>query len=446
MKINRRKILYISFIIAFLLITPSLILYSLGYTLNSGFKLQKSGILIIDSEPEGANILIDGQAPRGLFSGLFLGEAVPQKTPAKIKNIRPGEYEIRVELSGYWPWTKKLTINPGQSTFAEDINLFRNNSPIQISSFSDNSSFFSPDKKYFLTVEDDSLSIVHLSDETIQNAKLISSSSDQQITWSNNGRFARLGKNIIDLKKALLSSLADIDPADNPLDWAPDSDERLVYYENGGLFSFDLENKSNKEIAKIDNLKALKSGRSLIYYLYQKNNDIILAQTDLEGRTKDISVLPFSDYEIMSDEHDFLEMRDIKNEICYLVDTDNSLRPLNTIIDKCQKFSWINKQGLLYTDGHEISLFDISSSGTTLLARISDNIKALIWHPSNNYILYSTANAINILELDNREKHNITQVIEKPGLEQVILSEDGSTIYLSQEDVNNINLYKLFIQ
>lgn len=446
MKINRRKILYISFIIAFLLITPSLILYSLGYTLNSGFKLQKSGILIIDSEPEGANILIDGQAPRGLFSGLFLGEAVPQKTPAKIKNIRPGEYEIRVELNGYWPWTKKLTINPGQSTFAEDINLFRNNSPIQISSFGENYSFFSPDKKYFLTVEYNSLSIVHLSDETIQNAKLISSSNNQQITWSNNGRFARLGKNIIDLKKALLSSLTDIDPADNPLDWAPNSDEKLVYYENGGLFSFDLENKSNKEITKIDNLKTLKSGRSLIYYLYQKNNDIILAQTDLEGRTKDISVLPFSDYEIMSDEHDFLEMRDIKNEICYLVDTDNSLRPLNTIIDKCQKFSWINKQGLLYTDGHEISLFDISSSGTTLLARISDNIKALIWHPSNNYILYSTANAINILELDNREKHNITQVIEKPGLEQVILSEDGSTIYLSQEDVNNINLYKLFIQ
>jgi len=59
MNLIRRRILYIFFIFLFLLITPLIILYANGYKLSNNFRLEKTGILILDSEPQDAKIFLE---------------------------------------------------------------------------------------------------------------------------------------------------------------------------------------------------------------------------------------------------------------------------------------------------------------------------------------------------------------------------------------------------
>src|SRR3989344_4788562 len=93
MTLKVRRIISLIFILLFLTIAPAIVLYA------AGFKFNKNNFIV---------------------------------TPAKIKNLLPGEYNLSLELNGYSGWQKKLTIYPGSSTFAEDIYLFKNDLPVQI--------------------------------------------------------------------------------------------------------------------------------------------------------------------------------------------------------------------------------------------------------------------------------------------------------------------------
>src|SRR3989338_2513423 len=111
MTLKVRRMLSLIFILLFLIIAPAIILYAAGFKLSkNGLAIQKTGMFIIDSNPRGAKIFINGQ----------------------IKNLLPGEYDLSLELDGYWGWQKKLTVNPGTSTFVDNIYLFKNSLPVQI--------------------------------------------------------------------------------------------------------------------------------------------------------------------------------------------------------------------------------------------------------------------------------------------------------------------------
>src|SRR3989339_1238981 len=125
MSLKQRQALFIFFILVFLTATPLISLYAIGYKIGSGFSFQKTGMLILDTDPKGAKIHLDGKIQQNFFKRIYAEEQSYIRTPAKIKNLLPGTYDVRVELPGFWPWQKKLTVNPGQSTFAADIRPFK---------------------------------------------------------------------------------------------------------------------------------------------------------------------------------------------------------------------------------------------------------------------------------------------------------------------------------
>lgn len=94
--------LKVRFIVAilFLLVIGSLgvgaSFYARGYRFDfSSFKFLPNGILVIKSDPTGAQILIDGDL-RGA-------------TDANL-SLSPGDYEVTIQKNGYLPWQKTLTI------------------------------------------------------------------------------------------------------------------------------------------------------------------------------------------------------------------------------------------------------------------------------------------------------------------------------------------------
>lgn len=114
-----RHIILYSVILFFILITPVIILYSLGYSFDWQKKeIVLTGGLYIKSTPKKATI--------------YINEKPKKETPAFIKRLIPKYYQIKVVKEGFHEWNKKLKIESKLVTEAKDILLIPINPEIKV--------------------------------------------------------------------------------------------------------------------------------------------------------------------------------------------------------------------------------------------------------------------------------------------------------------------------
>jgi len=454
MSLRARRVLYLSFIMAFLILTPSLIFYSLGYNLKSGFKIEKSGMLVINTEPKNAKIFIEDKGVQRFWNKILKQNKNFILTPAKIKNIKPGDYKIGITLDGYWPWQKKLTIHPGQTTFAEDIYLFKNNKPALIKKMPSGFNIFSPHREYFINIDNNQSQLINLASQEIKTIKFETDNQSNIIpidvaAWSLN-------------EKRILSNyyIFTTNNWDNPLSvkllignsfsnaiWDNNKDDVIIYSYDNKVFSFNIDSGHNKEIIKVDEINTFLSKNNKLYLIEQTDTASNFTILDRSSNKKELNLeLPLSDYNFINTSHNLINLSDTKHNILYIIDPDSKIRPLKEIIYNSKKTQWITNDKLLYTTGFEIWLFDLGSLEKKLLTRISEHINNIEWHPSNNYIVFSTNKSINILELDNREKHSITKIADFDNIDEMILDKKGEIVYFTTKEKDGSSLYKIFIQ
>ncbi len=454
MSLPFRRALYLSFILAFLILTPLLIFYSLGYNLKSGFIIEKSGMLVIDTEPKGAKIIIEDKGVQKFWSKILTKNKNFIQTPAKIKNLKPGEYKIEVNLAGYWPWLKKLTISPGKTTFAEDIYLFKNNEPTLIEESLAPSSSFSPDNKYFVYIDKNQAQLVDLASTDTKIVKFKNNSSnndylENNIRWSSNEKRVLNNSHIFSINDwdtpLFIESL--IGEGFSNFGWDADNDHVLIYSYDNKIFSFDTGNNHNKEILEVEKLNSFLTKDNNIYLVEQNNTTTNFEVFNRYSDEKEVKLeLPLSDYSFVNTDHALINLLDIKHDILYIIDPNSKIKVLKEVLYGTKEMQWITNSTLLYTTGFEIWIFDLNSLEKKLLTRISEPINNIEWHPSNNYIVFSTAKSINILELDNREKHSTTRIVNFDNIDKMVLDKKGEIIYFTTEKEGVSKLYKIFIQ
>lgn len=72
-------------------------LWAQGYSLDrTSGKLEKTGMILTKSEPDGAKIIVD--------------EVLTSATNATLANLKPGEHKIRIEKEGFVTWQKTVTV------------------------------------------------------------------------------------------------------------------------------------------------------------------------------------------------------------------------------------------------------------------------------------------------------------------------------------------------
>ena len=71
----------------------------MGYHLNEDGKLEQSGLVQVESTPDGAAVIIDG-------------EVLPSKTDTN-KILKEGEHTVKIEKPGYTSWQKTVSSRPG---------------------------------------------------------------------------------------------------------------------------------------------------------------------------------------------------------------------------------------------------------------------------------------------------------------------------------------------
>ncbi len=99
---RKRKLIYLSALFGvFIVFVPLLVLFSAGYTVDSEFRLVKTGgIYLVNKEPDIA-VKLDGKSAKkaGMLEKNIL-----------ISNLTPKRYSVVVEKDGYRPWKKNITV------------------------------------------------------------------------------------------------------------------------------------------------------------------------------------------------------------------------------------------------------------------------------------------------------------------------------------------------
>jgi len=443
----RRRLFYTTFLIIFFIITPLLILYALGYSVSNGFKLQKTGILVIASEPKYAKIYLNGELQRD-FLKQFYNKDSYKTTPQKIKDLTPGEYNIKLELDGYWPWEKKLAVWPGQSTFAEDVKLFKKDTPVSLLQGEKNIST-NAKRTDILTWNKKEAAIINLASNEIQNINLGSSTlpENQDAGWAPNSNKILLGNFLIDENNQTTDLKAQIDKQGKNFQWDNYSDEYIYYTNNTGLSKYRIADKAVTKIIDSTNVGNFFAKRDFIYFLSNEKDATILNILDTQEKKISNKInLPLSSYSFINKDQDLLNLFDDKHNMLYILDVNSSFKQLKDSLSNVSKKNyWINDTQLLYANDFEIWMYDLESSRKKLITRISKKITNVAWLPTNGHILFSTANSINVIELDDREKYNITKLIETDQIKNSVLNKDGDTLYFDATINGEKGVYKLSI-
>lgn len=446
LSIIKRKALFFLFITAFCVLTPYIILYASGYQLDwkhpfSPLMVQKTGMTIVYSEPSGANIYLNEKKQKYLNLSLFRKDT-SLKTPTKIKNLLPGSYDLRVEMPGYWSWSRRINVYSGQITHVLDVELFRKDLPILVANGVTENLYPSPNLKKILINNGATL----LDLKTEESEKITASSASA--IWSDDSSKFILGQEIINPKDKNkdLSLEKIIGSQISNLKWATGNSNEVFYSYKKTLNNFKLDNKTNTIIA--DN-------EDILDYLPEKNDVFYIAQNGFSAKLKiysladkkikkEIELPPSDGYVFLKNENGLLNLYDSKYKISYLVDPSSADKPLIEIINDAKYFQWFNDKTLFYANDSEIWLLNMETQNRRLLLRWSEPLKGIIKTKNDNYVFFYTDNSLKVLSWDKGdEKLQVTEFLKLEKIQSPFLNENESTLYFSGKIGNQEGLYKL---
>ncbi|PIS12282.1 hypothetical protein COT70_01770 [candidate division WWE3 bacterium CG09_land_8_20_14_0_10_47_33] len=93
----------LSVLLLLILATTAVVLYAQGYHLDLSKKtVEKTGMILAKSIPEGAKVYLDGK--------------LITATNSPISNLKPGSYLLKIEKEGYASWEKEIPVKEGLVT------------------------------------------------------------------------------------------------------------------------------------------------------------------------------------------------------------------------------------------------------------------------------------------------------------------------------------------
>ncbi len=396
-----RTILFLACLFLFVLIAPSIVLYSQGYRIDfnppvDGKRITQTGGLFLKVVPKQTDIYIDGKLKKK--TDFFFGSVL-------IENLIPKKYKIEIKKptgqEEYYPWEKNLEIWEKQVAEAKNVVLFPKNVNFNSLSANVEKLWLSPDQKKLILKENENAS------------------------WSL--KLYDIEKNI----KSHLISDEDFfakEPQLVNLEFSDDSRNlnlEISVKEAVQYFTLDLNqakptlNKKELTAKPAVNILVQEQAGNDLYYLdnfgYLFRNKEKLAETPFPAKQETEYSLNVFNGNI------FLKENDSLYKFNYDLKTfENFFEGINVL-----KLSPDSKK-LLYSSNNEIWILFLSDktdqpqkkAGEKLfLIRLTDTITDISWI-NDNYLALVAGNVIKITEIDERDKINIIDIFETKKLPQ----------------------------
>lgn len=441
MNLHFRRAVFYLILICFVILAPLIIFYTAGYRYNFKQKrISKTGAVLVSSDPASASI--------------FLNERQRQEiTPARLFNLTPGEYNLRVVKASYYPWEKKISVKSGEVTFASNLTLFKQSDSEAIASGQVISFILDHQEKnlFYFKKTEDNLYEFWRHDET-QGETLIwrgsFSETPHLLSWigKNDNLLLIKGKDfyLLDLRASQpsLKNLTDL----TQKKWdkmEASSVYELIFGQSGqNLYSVNPSNGTADLLAsKIIDFYA---PNSKIFYLEQDGKGGILMSSERFGE-KEIARFTHPKYAFLPSPLPWLILKDgDKNNLTVFLENTPDKQYTADGNSACW-YAGQDPSFLSYSNFEVWQNFPLTNE-RTLVSRTSDKIENIFCHPSNSAFLTNAANELKIIELDTRDKQNIISLTDQEQINQIILDKKGENIYFSGTKNQSPGLWKIQIR
>lgn len=440
MSLTARRFLYSTFIAAFFIITTLVISYANGYSISwTSGRLIKTGTFVFKTEPADARIYLNGQLQT---ESLRFGKKRDIVTPTKIKNLLPGDYSVRFELAGYHPWEKKLTINSGESTYAETVKLFSQSKPLAIEAGGAKNLRYNPVKNILSWQSENKVNIFDIRNN---KQKLEIVGRPINYTLQENAEHVLVDGNVYpdDVAVPIFSVEKLIGVGVKNIQFVQRQD-KIAFSFQGKIEAIDLTSQ------KISTLYTSSSSEVIDFNAHDNRLEILSASSSRyfwdfyrNGESVRSLELPVGRYRFEAINSEWLALYDTDRELVYLVQANSDDAPIKTV-KQCKKIAHIRSADFLCTNEYEIFTYNSDNLSSTLLDRLSEPVMAAYWHKTNNYVVYLTKSAVYSLELDQRDFRNKTKIMDIM-VDDSVYDQDTGHLYISgqYEDQKGIFISQL---
>ena len=438
-----RNILFICFVLVFFVLTTIFSLSASGYRISlsalmSGKSfIQKTGTLAVNSNPGGAKISLINQ-----YSNFFSEEEILKNknifTPYKIKSLLPGNYLLSFELDGYWPWQQKVSIYSEQTTYIEDVVLFKKSSPIIFfNSEVQNINIDSYGKSIALQKTNQ---VVNLSN----SQEIILSDNTYNVSFLGDKKILVNGNSIFDYSREKYLSVDNLDLGNSKKIKIIDGN---LYYLNNGLHSYNFFTKKEEYVLNDKRLIEYDLYNNGYCYIFSDvDNYILKAYSYWQKEPISVTTLPSNgEYEILSSfaPTNFIYVYDHNFKTLYIINLASKFSSYWAVLNNVENINFIDNGNFVYSSGFEIYSYNSILAEEFLIGRFNSIISGLVWHPKN-YLIYSTENDIVILDLKHNNYSIKLVTLDKVG--NLVLDKLGSVLYFTGSINNQSGVYKLLIQ
>ncbi len=438
-----RDWLFIFFIAFFIVGTLLISLYASGFQINLSWPLNfnrlliKTGMLVIKTKPEGATIYLNQKAQANFSINPW--KKINLTTDARLKNILPGTYNLNLELKGYLPLTKRITVSSGQTTFLENINLFKSDLPQLLVRSPETKLQLSNNHQYLYLATP--AEILNPQSSKITKLKLIITSRPGQ--WLNNNNQLFINGQLFSLKQQSSINYQQILGSAASNLYYDESTNRL-YYQNGhSLNYFDIRQRKSFQIISGEDYLNYQVQNDRLFVVALKNQKTVLQLYSLADNKlkQEINLPSDGHYLFVANQHNRLSLYDTKNETLYLINPQ--ILHDQKIIYKILSWQWINDQTLFYNNDWEIYKLNLQKNQSMLLTRVGEKIVKIIWNKNNKYLVFSTTNSLNTYD----PKINlITKLFTGNAISSPVLDNNNNTLYFWAKIGRQSGIYSIVLQ
>lgn len=454
MKHTLRRLLFWFFIVLFFVIASSILLYAFGYRFNFTRNIfVYTGSVTIKSNPQTVDIRVDGQTIPPAHLGLL-------NNSIHIPGLTPGEHFVEVSAPGYRPWSKKAVVQSGLSTEFWNVLLTQEKPPLHTLSDtlytkrmfpSPNENLIAIAKQQGKELTVDTFDVA--SEQVVQVFSALDTvfpqTKDENIEWSadNQRLLIPLFRNdtldyaVVDLESGNAVFLNNIIRTKGPLrspHFDPTTKGSLLFIAGTALFRTNIETDSIAPQPLRDDVRAYSLSSQNVYYLNAESGVINRIAIDKGDQVPDqITLSPMVTnqqnhiFSLVVYDNDHLALLDRSSGLLRVFDrnmTDDPIKDIATDIRGLQ-FSNDGKKLLFYTENQVAVYFTQdwevqptrSAASIIQIALFSSPIDNIQWTEDYEHILFSLNDTAKIIELDNRDKRNISDLVSLPtGIRQII--------------------------